>query len=60
MSQQDHCCGGKHHSVSTVQSLAEMDFERGLWGASLENDVGRVRQLLKKGVDASAKDSSGF
>jgi hypothetical protein len=40
MSEPHHsCCSGAHGtSSSMVQSLTEMDFERGLWGAALVCD----------------------
>lgn len=55
------CGHGCQHDASSVsQSLSEMDFERGLWGAAVEDDLNRVKHLLDKGTPASIRDSSGF
>uniref|UniRef100_A0A7M4FHY0 Ankyrin repeat domain 39 n=1 Tax=Crocodylus porosus TaxID=8502 RepID=A0A7M4FHY0_CROPO len=53
------------------QSLAEMDFQRGLWGAALDGDLGRVRALscghlavarllLSHGADPARADADGM
>ena len=59
MSEEHKCCSGHQTSSSLVQSLTEMDFERGLWGAAIEDDLPRVKHLLEKGTSASVRDSSG-
>lgn len=55
----DHCCSN-HSSGSMVQSLSELEFERGLWGAALEDDLPKVQSLLNKGTPPSIRDSSGY
>lgn len=50
-----------HSSGSSLsQTLDEMEFERGLWSAALENDCERTKTLLDKGHDPSKPDSAGF
>ena len=56
---QDSCCQSAPPS-STLQSLDELDFERGIWGAAREGEDGRLVALLEKGVQASSRDSSGY
>lgn len=50
-----HSTGG-----SLTQTLDEMEFERGLWSAALENDYQRTKNLLEKGHNPSKCDTSGF
>ena len=55
------CCQNPAVSASTTQSLSELDFERGIWGAALENDCGRARDLIRKNPDCVRDiDSSGY
>ena len=56
---QDSCCQSAPPS-STLQSLDELDFERGIWGAAREGEDERLVALLEKGVQASSRDSSGY
>ncbi|VDP75277.1 unnamed protein product [Schistosoma mattheei] len=52
MTESSHSCTG--HTVfhqSTHQDLSEMDFERGIWGASTRGDIDRVRKLLHKHIN---------
>ncbi|KOC67609.1 Ankyrin repeat domain-containing protein 39 [Habropoda laboriosa] len=57
----DHttCCNTSN-DVSVRQSLAEMEFERGIWYAAQYNDMDRVKTLLKKGISANIEDSAGY
>ena len=43
-----------------TQSLTEMDFERGIWQAALDNNVKRITIILDKGGDPDARDGSGY
>uniref|UniRef100_A0A8C8RH78 Ankyrin repeat domain 39 n=1 Tax=Pelusios castaneus TaxID=367368 RepID=A0A8C8RH78_9SAUR len=52
------CCPGA--APGAHQSLAEMDFERGIWSAALDGDLGRVRKLVEKRVDPSQPDQAGY
>ena len=47
-------------SSSTTQSLDELEFERGLWSAALNNDLNKCQELIRKGHNVSQPDSSGF
>lgn len=55
-------CGrsASDHHGSTVQSLSELDFERGLWSAALNNDCDRIERLINQGHDPDERDSSGY
>lgn len=55
-----HCCQGKQATPSVHQTLDEMEFERGLWTAALNDDQNKVKLLLKSGGDPNALDSSGY
>ena len=44
-----------------MQSLDEMEWERGLWGSAMSGDVAKCERLLDKGgVAADDRDSSGY
>lgn len=47
------------HSVA-IQSLEEMDFERGIWYAAQYGDLKRVEKLIKDGSNVDRKDSAGY
>ena len=53
-------CGCSAHSNSTAQTLSELEFERGLWSAAIENDIEKVNKLLDSGHDPDIKDNSGY
>lgn len=50
-----HCV----HSTA-VQSLDELDFERGIWYAAQYGDLGRVEKLTKDGCDVDKLDTAGY
>uniref|UniRef100_A0A8D0GCK3 Ankyrin repeat domain 39 n=1 Tax=Sphenodon punctatus TaxID=8508 RepID=A0A8D0GCK3_SPHPU len=54
------CCSHEAAVLSVRQTLEEMDFERGIWSAALDGDLGRVKKLVEKHVDPSQPDQSGF
>ena len=45
---------------SLVQSLDELEFERGIWQAAIDNDAARVKQLVEKGTSPDIKDNAGY
>lgn len=51
-------CAVKQTSVD--QTLSELDFERGIWSAALNDETKRLKTLLGKGCDPNALDSSGY
>ena len=53
-------CGCSSKSSTYAQSLSEIDFERGIWQATLDGEVNRVRKLLDKGTDPNSRDGSGY
>ena len=59
---QDHedGCGCSAHSHSTAQTLSELEFERGIWTAAIENDMEKVKKLLNQGHDPNKRDNSGY
>ena len=49
----------------TAQTLDEMEFERGIWGAAIEGDAERVRAAIQKGRSSSSsaadvRDAAGY
>ncbi|KAI5255517.1 Ankyrin Repeat Domain-Containing Protein 39 [Manis pentadactyla] len=42
------------------QTLDEMDFERGVWSASLNGDLGQVKYLIQRTADPSQPNSAGY
>ncbi|XP_048098945.1 ankyrin repeat domain-containing protein 39 [Alosa alosa] len=54
------CCSHQRAVPSTHQTLEEMDFERGIWSAALDGDLGRVESFIKKGTDPNTKDNAGY
>uniref|UniRef100_A0A452HWA6 Uncharacterized protein n=1 Tax=Gopherus agassizii TaxID=38772 RepID=A0A452HWA6_9SAUR len=55
------CCSHGPAVPGVHQTAAEMDFERGVWSAALDGDLGRVRKLLvEKRVDPSKPDLAGY
>ena len=52
------CCETK--TSSTVQTLDEVDFERGIWAAARDGDKDRVRDLLSRGTEPSVRDSASY
>lgn len=58
MSCDKHKCTSSHSSA--VQSLDEMDFERGIWCAAQYGDLERVEKLIKDGCHVDKLDSAGY
>ena len=56
----EKACGCSSKPLLCAQSFTEMDFERGIWQAALDDNVKRVRLLLDKGWDPDARDGSGY
>ena len=55
------CCShGSGSSGSTLQTLDEVEFERGIWAAARDGEGGRVLELLGRGTHPSAQDTSGY
>ena len=55
-----HVCDCSSKPSLYTQSLTEMDFERGIWQAALDNNVKRITAILDKGGDPDARDGSGY
>ena len=53
------CCSSAP-PTSTIQSMDEMEFERGIWAAARDGEEERVMELLARGVAPSCRDSSGY
>ena len=45
---------------SVVQTLDELEFERGIWQAAVDNDFERVKSLIETGTSVDIKDKSGY
>ncbi|XP_049640807.1 ankyrin repeat domain-containing protein 39 [Suncus etruscus] len=54
------CCSHAGAAAGVRQTLDEMDFERGIWSAALNGDLGRVKDLIQKTSDPSQPDSAGY
>ncbi|XP_055545797.1 ankyrin repeat domain-containing protein 39 [Wyeomyia smithii] len=54
----DHQCNCTK-TVTASQSLDELEFERGIWTAAIENDEDKLRTLIAKG-HLNDKDNSGY
>jgi len=52
-----HVCNA---SGAMAQTLSEMEFERGLWGAARDGNISRIRELLSKRADPNAFDVGGY
>ena len=55
-----HVCDCSSKPSLYTQSLTEMDFERGIWQAALDNNVKRITTILDKGGNPDARDGSGY
>lgn len=55
---EDHQCNCSK-TVTASQSLDEMEFERGIWTAAIDNDEAKLRLLIEKG-HLHDKDQSGY
>lgn len=54
------CCSCPGGVPGVQQTLEEMDFERGIWSAALDGDLGRVKSFVQKPTDPSQPDSAGY
>ncbi|KAM6177836.1 ankyrin repeat domain-containing protein 39 [Rhynchocyon petersi] len=54
------CCSHQNAVPSVRQTLEEMDFEKGIWSAALNGDLGRVKYLIQKATDPSQPDTAGY
>jgi hypothetical protein len=55
------CCGHTTSDQQTLtQTIKEMDFSRGLWGAAVNGDMERVMKLLSDGTNPNIPDTSGY
>lgn len=55
----EDCCSHGEGRVA-VQTLEEMEFERGLLGAAKDGDLQKVRSLLIKAHDPNKRDQYGY
>ena len=53
-------CECSAHPNSTAQTLSELEFERGIWNAAIENNVSKLNKLLNSGNNPNQKDNSGY
>ncbi|XP_076370245.1 uncharacterized protein LOC143256646 isoform X5 [Tachypleus tridentatus] len=51
------CCNATTTSSSVYQTLNEMEFERGIWSAAMNDDLPKVKFLVEKGTDPGSKDA---
>lgn len=55
-----HSCGRHQTNPSVSQTLDEMEFERGIWTAALNDDLDGVIRQLDRGVNVNLTDSAGY
>ncbi|XP_014473553.1 PREDICTED: ankyrin repeat domain-containing protein 39-like [Dinoponera quadriceps] len=55
----DACCLADSNP-SVRQTLDEMEFERSIWYAALDDDYERVETLLRNGAPVNNEDSAGY
>ncbi|CAD5113247.1 DgyrCDS2426 [Dimorphilus gyrociliatus] len=55
----NHQCSAQYSS-SVQQSIAEMEFERGIWEPAVSGDYNEVKKFISKGVDVNRPDQSGY
>ena len=51
-------CSSKPQSAA--QTLDELEFERGIWTAAIDNDVTKIEKILSHRQDPNLKDGSGY
>lgn len=54
-----HQCNCSSASTPATQSLDELEFERGIWTAAIDNDSAKVRTLIGRG-HLCDRDNSGY
>ncbi len=47
-------------NTQAVQTLDELDFERGLWTAAMNGNLSKCKKLLEKGTNPNIRDDSGY
>lgn len=47
-------------SYGVAQTLDELAFERGIWGAAFNGEVEKIRTLLEQGCSCNSVDNSGY
>ena len=59
---ESHSCHDHSSSASSslVQSLDELDFERGIWQAAIDNNVAKVKHLVENGTSPDKRDNAGY
>ena len=63
MESADHsaCCGHKSATTALHQTVDEIEFERGIWKAVIDADLGRVKELLGRDRTCiNKRDNSGY
>ncbi|XP_066922472.1 ankyrin repeat domain-containing protein 39-like [Clytia hemisphaerica] len=62
MEQFDACSSCEHSKKGTPydQSLDEMEFQRGIWQAAIDNDINKIKRQYLNGTDINSVDSSGY
>ena len=57
----DSCCQHQPTVLSVVQTISEMDFERGIWNAALMGDISKVENMIvTDGIDPNITDNYGY
>ena len=57
----ESCCQHQATVASVVQTMDEMDFERGIWNAAQMGDVSKVEKMIvSEGIDPNITDNYGY
>ncbi|KAI6653379.1 Ankyrin repeat domain-containing protein 39-like [Oopsacas minuta] len=57
----EDCCQHQPAVTSVVQTIDEMDFERGIWNAALMGNIHKIENMIAKdGIDPNLTDNYGY
>ena len=56
---QHTCCTITPTNPSVMQNLDDMDFEKGLWQAAIDDNVQRITYLINRKIPVDLPDSYG-
>ena len=56
----EECCQHKPTVGSVVQTIEEIDFERGIWQAAVSGNLKRVKKMINEGTNPNVTDNYGY
>ena len=58
---EDSCCQHQPTVISVIQTINEMDFERGIWNAALMGNISKVEKMIvTDGIHPNITDNYGY